>query len=152
MTVNVDNGLVGLTMIYTHVYTSALRLRIFSSLSAITKWNKLHVVVSDTEVYHLPICEINPNRSLLSTLHNFMTEIFGTDVAPHKPHGLLAVEFSGDCDGDGLCLSLLVSFKLPVEEVPIIGKYSWYQVPENIAEGITVRLPRNMTVPLNVVR
>lgn len=114
--------------------------------------NKLHVVVSDTEVYHLPICEINPNRSLLSTLHNFMTEIFGTDVAPHKPHGLLAVEFSGNCDGDGLCLSLLVSFKLPVEEVPIIGKYSWYQVPENIAEGITVRLPRNMTVPLNVVR
>ncbi|KAK2584853.1 hypothetical protein KPH14_006291 [Odynerus spinipes] len=100
--------------------------------------NTLHVVISDAELLHLPICEINPNRNLLSTLHNFMTEIFGTDVAPHKPHGLLSVEFSGNHDGDGLCLSLLVSFKLPVEEVPIIGKYSWYQVSENIAEGANI--------------
>lgn len=73
-------------------------------------------------------------------------------MAPHKPHGLLLVEFSGNHDGDGLCLSLLVSFKLPVEEVPIIGKYSWYQASEDTAEVITTRLPRNMTVPLNVVR
>nr|KAF7438721.1 hypothetical protein H0235_001112 [Vespula pensylvanica] len=112
--------------------------------------NKLHVVILDTELFHLPICEINPNRSLLSTLHNFMTEIFGADVAPHKPHGVLLVEFSGSHDGDGLCLSLLVSFKLPVEEVPIIGKYFWYQASENTAQAITTRLPRNMTVPLNV--
>ncbi|XP_015175507.1 PREDICTED: 8-oxo-dGDP phosphatase NUDT18 isoform X2 [Polistes dominula] len=112
--------------------------------------NKLHMVTLDTGLLHLPVCEINPNRSLLSTLHNFMTEIFGTDVAPHKPHGLLMVEFSGNHDGDGLCLTLLVSFKLPVEEVPIIGKYSWYQASEDIAEAITTRLPRNMTVPLNV--
>lgn len=26
-----------------------------------------------TEQYHPPICEVNPNRSLLSTLHSFMT-------------------------------------------------------------------------------
>lgn len=31
------------------------------------------MLISDTEKYNLPICEGNPNRSLLSTLHSFMT-------------------------------------------------------------------------------
>ncbi|KAL0110036.1 hypothetical protein PUN28_013576 [Cardiocondyla obscurior] len=114
--------------------------------------NRLHVLASDTEQYNLPICELNPNRSLLSTLHNFMTEIFGNDVAQHKPHGLLSVEFSGGQEGDGLCLTLLVSFKLPLEDVPIIGKYIWHELSENVAESLAARLPRNMTVPLKVVR
>jgi len=34
--------------------------------------NRLHVLISD-EQYNPPICELNPNRSLLSTLHSFMT-------------------------------------------------------------------------------
>lgn len=34
--------------------------------------NKLHILVSNAMPFHLPICEINPNRNLLSTLHNFM--------------------------------------------------------------------------------
>ncbi|XP_014481362.1 PREDICTED: 8-oxo-dGDP phosphatase NUDT18 isoform X2 [Dinoponera quadriceps] len=112
----------------------------------------LHVLLSDTEQYELPICEINPNRSLLSTLHSFMTEIFGNDVAQHKPHGLLSVEFSSGQGGDGLCLTLLVSFKLPLEDVPIIGKYIWHELSENVAGTLEARLPRNMTVPLKVVR
>ncbi|XP_077259161.1 8-oxo-dGDP phosphatase NUDT18 [Temnothorax americanus] len=114
--------------------------------------NRLHVLISDTERYNPPICELNPNRSLLSTLHSFMTEIFGNDVAQHKPHGLLSVEFSGGQGGDGLCLTLLVSFKLPLEDVPIIGKYIWHELSENVAETLAARLPRNMTVPLKVVR
>ncbi|KYN41703.1 Nucleoside diphosphate-linked moiety X motif 18 [Trachymyrmex septentrionalis] len=113
--------------------------------------NRLHVL-SDTEQYNPPICELNPNRSLLSILHSFMTEIFGNDVPQHKPHGLLSVEFSGEQEGDGLCLTLLVSFKLPVEDVPVIGKYIWYELSENVAESLAARLPRNMTVPLKVVR
>lgn len=31
------------------------------------------MLISDTEQYNPPTCEINPNRSLLSTLHSFMT-------------------------------------------------------------------------------
>lgn len=31
------------------------------------------MLISDTEQYNPPICEINPNRNLLSTLHSFMT-------------------------------------------------------------------------------
>ncbi|KYN01211.1 Nucleoside diphosphate-linked moiety X motif 18 [Cyphomyrmex costatus] len=113
--------------------------------------NRLHVL-SDTEQYNPPICELNPNRSLLSTLHSFMTEIFGNDVPQHKPHGLLSIEFSGGQEGDGLCLTLLVSFKLPLEDVPIIGKYIWHELSENVADSLAIRLPRNMTVPLKVVR
>jgi len=30
-------------------------------------------VLSDAEQYNPPICELNPNRSLLSILHSFMT-------------------------------------------------------------------------------
>ncbi|XP_032681007.1 8-oxo-dGDP phosphatase NUDT18 isoform X1 [Odontomachus brunneus] len=126
-----------------------LRLTVTSKKRAT---NRLHVLLSDTEQYDLPVCEINPNRSLLSTLHSFMTEIFGDDVAQHKPHGLLSVEFSGGQGGDGLCLTLLVSFKLPLEDVPIIGKYIWHELSENVAEALEARLPRNMTVPLKVVR
>ncbi|EZA49657.1 hypothetical protein DMN91_005851 [Ooceraea biroi] len=114
--------------------------------------NRLHVLMSDTDRCNPPVCEINPNRSLLSTLHSFMTEIFGNDVAQHKPHGLLSVEFSGGQGGDGLCLTLLVSFKLPLEDLPIFGKYVWHELSENVAETLATRLPRNMTVPLKVVR
>ncbi|CAK9804034.1 8-oxo-dGDP phosphatase NUDT18 [Anthophora quadrimaculata] len=114
--------------------------------------NKLHVLVSDTTPFYLPICEINPNRNFLSTLHNFMKELFGCEVAQHKPHGILSIEFSGEQEGDGLCLTLLVSFKLPLEDVSAVGKFIWYELPENIAASITHRLPRNMTVPLYVVR
>ncbi|XP_076675717.1 8-oxo-dGDP phosphatase NUDT18 isoform X2 [Andrena cerasifolii] len=114
--------------------------------------NKLHVLISDTTPFYLPICEITPNRSLLSTLHNFMEELFGSGVAQHKPHGILSVEFGGGQEGDGLCLTLLISFKLPVEDVPASGKYIWHELPDNIAASITYRLPRNMTVPLSVIR
>ncbi|KAG5330871.1 NUD18 phosphatase, partial [Acromyrmex heyeri] len=65
---------------------------------------------------------------------------------------LLDREFSGEQEGDGLCLILLVSFKLPLEDVPVIEKYIWYELSENVAESLAARLPRNMTVPLKVVR
>lgn len=126
-----------------------LRLTVTSKKRAT---NRLHVLVSDTMPLHLPMCEINPNRSLLSTLHNFMVDIFGSGVAQHKPHGLFSVEFSGGEGGDGLCLTLLVSFKLPLEDVPVIGKYIWHELSENVATALTCRLPRNMTVPMNVIR
>ncbi|XP_043803173.1 8-oxo-dGDP phosphatase NUDT18 [Apis laboriosa] len=114
--------------------------------------NKLHILISNAMPFHLPICEINPNRNLLSTLHNFMKELFGNGVAQHKPHGVLSLEFSGGQGADGLCLTLLVSFKLPVENVPANEKFIWYELPENLAASITHRLPRNMTVPLSVIR
>ncbi|KAF7998314.1 hypothetical protein HCN44_009712 [Aphidius gifuensis] len=114
--------------------------------------NRMHVLVSEKTTLHLPICEINPSRNLHSTLHKFMVEIFGEDVAQHRPHGLLSVEFSDGDGGDGVCFTLLVSFRPPLEDVPIKGKYIWHELTQNNADLISSRLPKNMTIPLNVVR
>lgn len=56
--------------------------------------NKVHVLLSERTTWHLPVCEINQAKSVHSTLHAFMVEIFGADVASHRPHGILAVSFS----------------------------------------------------------
>ncbi|XP_015110559.1 8-oxo-dGDP phosphatase NUDT18 [Diachasma alloeum] len=114
--------------------------------------NRMHVLLSEKTSLHLPVCEINPNRNLHSTLHKFMVEVFGDGVAQHRPHGLLSVEFSGGGGGDGLCFTLLVSFRPPLEEVPIKGKYVWHELAQNVADGLAQRLPKNMTISLNVVR
>ncbi|XP_034940124.1 8-oxo-dGDP phosphatase NUDT18 [Chelonus insularis] len=114
--------------------------------------NRMHVLISEKSYLHLPMCEINPGKNVHSTLHRFMVEIFGEQVASHRPHGLLSVEFSGETQGDGLCLTLLVSFRPALEEVKINGKYVWHEISKNIADLIADRLPRNMTIPLNVIR
>ena len=46
--------------------------------------NRVNVLVSEKTSAHLPVCEINPNRSLHSTLKKYMIEIFGNDLPPHR--------------------------------------------------------------------
>ena len=46
--------------------------------------NRMHVLVSEKTAAHLPVCEINPVRSVHSTLKKYMTEIFGAEIPPHK--------------------------------------------------------------------
>jgi 8-oxo-dGDP phosphatase len=53
---------------------------------------------------------------------------------------------------DGLCLTVLVSFRIPLEEVGIIDKYTWLEVSKQLGEDLLRRLPKNMTVPLHVIR
>lgn len=53
--------------------------------------NRVHVLLSERTAWHLPICEINPTKSLHSTLRRFMIELFGADVPSHRPHGCLSV-------------------------------------------------------------
>lgn len=53
--------------------------------------NMIHVLLSERTAWHLPICEIHPTKSLHSTLRRFMVELFGAEVAPHRPHGVLSV-------------------------------------------------------------
>lgn len=135
----------------------------------------MHVLFSDEPSPHLPVCEIYPSRSLHLTLHEFMIvsywcgaifftkitsklerifqEILGKNVAQHRPHGLLSVEFGGRIGFDGLCLTVLVSFKPFLEEVSSVGgKYSWHEPSMGLADAIVPRFPRNMTVCLSVIR
>lgn len=81
-------------------------------------------------------------------------EIFGADVPAHKPHGLLSVEHCGKPEAmhDGLCLTMLVSFRVPLEDAFPIDKYSWVQVSRELGEKLLCCLPKDMTLPLNVIR
>lgn len=83
-----------------------------------------------------------------------LQEIFGADVPAHKPHGILNVEHCGKPPSkhDGFCCTILVTFRVPLEEVYPIDKYSWVMVSKEVGDQLLSRLPRNLTVPLNVIR
>ena len=46
--------------------------------------NRVHVLVSEKTAIHLPVCEINPQKSVHSTLKKYLTEIFGAEIPAHK--------------------------------------------------------------------
>lgn len=113
--------------------------------------NKLHVLVSEKSTLHFPTCEINPAKSLHSTLRRFMVEMFGADVGQHRPIGLLNVE--SDPEADGCCLSLLVAFRPPLEEVPLIGKCVWHELLPDIENDLLPMIAsKYSTIDMRVVR
>ena len=136
--------------------------------------NRVNVLVSEKTAAHLPVCEINPNRSIHSTLKKYMIEIFGNDLPQHRyvlsprisfltrnifheffrPHGLLSIEHSGKPahSNDGCCLTLLLSVRIPLEDVVLIDKYAWLELDRALGDEILGRLGKNMTVPLAVIR
>lgn len=113
--------------------------------------NKLHVLLSEKTAIHFPTCEINPGKSIHSTLRRFMVEMFGADVGQHRPLGLLNLEH--DPTADGCCLTLLVAFRAPLEEVPLIGKCVWQEVSrEDENRMLTIITSKHSSVELHVVR
>ena len=99
--------------------------------------NRMHVLVSEKTAAHLPVCQINPMRSIHSTLKKYLTEIFGAEIPAHKViwtvlvnidqrnfqlHGMLSLEHSGRPanSNDGCCLTLLISVKVTFENQPFI--------------------------------
>ncbi|CAG5028090.1 unnamed protein product [Parnassius apollo] len=113
--------------------------------------NRMHVLLSEKTSIHFPTCEINPAKSVHSTLRRFMVEMFGADVGQHRPLGLLNVE--SDPSADGCCLSLLVAFRAPLEEVPIIGKCAWHEIPRELENKFLPMITtKNSTIELHVVR
>jgi len=116
--------------------------------------NRVHVLVSEKDHVHLPLCEIHPLKSLHSTLKKYMNEVFGSDLPQHRPHGILSVEYNGipAAAHDGMCLNILVSIRQPLEEVMLIDKYSWKETSPSIGDDLITRLAKNLTVPLHVIR
>ncbi|XP_050674838.1 8-oxo-dGDP phosphatase NUDT18 [Leptidea sinapis] len=113
--------------------------------------NRMHVLLSEKTAIHFPTCEIHPAKSVHSTLRRFMVEMFGADVAQHRPLGLLNVE--ADPSADGCCLTLLVVFRPPLEEVPLIGKCVWHELPQSIEKNLIPYVSqKNSTIELHVVR
>lgn len=117
--------------------------------------NRVHVLLSEKTAMHFPTAEINPSKSVHSTLRKFLVEIFGADLPQHRPHGLLAVEHCNNTEtvADGNCLTLLVAFRPPLEEVPIIGKCVWQEVSKELGDRLLERVAsKNATLVLHVVR
>ncbi|OXA50527.1 putative nudix hydrolase 1 [Folsomia candida] len=115
--------------------------------------NKVSVLVGERNHCHLPICEIHPQKSLHSTLRKYMNEIFGADLPPHRPHGILSVEYNGKPRDthDGMTLNLLVSVRQPLEDVVIIDKYTWKEVGSSVGDELLRRMGKNLTIPLHVI-
>lgn len=65
---------------------------------------------------------------------------------------LCSAEHSGKpaTSNDGVCLSLLVSVRIPLEDVCLIDKYTW--LPIDFGDELLSRMGKNLTVPLNVIR
>lgn len=121
--------------------------------------NKVHVLLSEKNSYHFPTVELHPGRSVHSTLRKFMIELFGAEVAAHRPHGVLSVEHSPITDmgpdkmRDGICLTVLVSFRPPLEEVSLIGKCVWHELTDDLGRRLhSVVISKNATIALHVVR
>lgn len=113
--------------------------------------NKLHVLLNEKTSLHFPMCEINPAKSVHSTLRRFMVEMFGADVGQHRPLGLLNVEANPIYDG--CCLTLLVAFRAPLEEVPLISKCAWHEVSQDSEKKLLSMInSKNSTVELHVIR
>ncbi|CAG9859557.1 unnamed protein product [Phyllotreta striolata] len=116
--------------------------------------NRVHVLLSERTSWHLPACEIHPTKSLHSTLRRFMIELFGAEVPSHRPCGLLSVEHDASMGLDGLCLTLLVAFRAPLEEVPIISKCVWHEVSsKDLSDELLTKVSsKNATFFLNVIK
>lgn len=118
--------------------------------------NRVHVLLGEKTRLHLPVAEIDQNKSVHSTLRKFLVDVFGADLPQHRPHGLLSVEHCPSETGeptDGVCLTLLVAFRPPLEEVPIIGKYVWHEVSKELGNELLAKLTsKTATVQFHVVR
>lgn len=115
--------------------------------------NRVHVLVSEKSEPHLPVCAINPARSVYTTLKRYMQEVFTEDLPPHKPHGLLSMEHSGvpSHENDGLCLTLLVSVRSALEDVHMAPEYTWLELSSGVGNAVLERTNKNMTVPLHII-
>ena len=71
-----------------------------------------------------------------------------------RPHGLLSIEHSGKPahSNDGSCATLIISVRIPLEDVVLIDKYAWLELDRSLGDEILGRLGKNMTVPLAVIR
>lgn len=120
--------------------------------------NSLNMLVSEKNLHHLPTVEIHPSRSVYSTLRNFMIELFGAELPQHRPHGVLTLEHNPSSPPhttDGICITLLVAFRPPVEECNIIGKAIWHELPkDSFGESnlVNILTNKNLTFPLFVIR
>lgn len=136
-------------LVSSHSHTKVLLRLVIVAVKKST--NSVNVLLSEKTSLHLPVCELHPKKSLHSTLRRFMMEMFGAGVPQHKPHGILTVEHNPS-KGDGVCLTLLVVFRPPLEEISLIGKCSWHETSKDVGNQLMAKVSsKNSTIPLHVI-
>jgi 8-oxo-dGDP phosphatase len=119
--------------------------------------NRVHVLLSEKNAYHFPTVEIHPDRNIHATLRKFMIELFGADLPPHRPSGILSVEYSPigtpTNPTDGLCLSVLVPIRTNLEEVGLIGKCAWQELSKEVGNRlVSIVVSKTAVLGFHVVR
>lgn len=130
--------------------------------------NRVNILLSEKNAYHFPSVEIHHARSIHATLRKFMIELFGAELPQHRPSGVLTIEHlpnnvtngvgaqsNGSASkGDGICITLLVIFRPPLEEVSILkSKCIWHEVSKQLDDRICEILSsKNTSLALHVVR
>lgn len=126
--------------------------------------NRIHVLLSERTAHHFPTVELNPGRSIHTTLRKFLIELFGSELPQHRPSGVLCVEHgptalaaAGGATSavatDGLCLTVLVAVRPPLEDVSLLGKCVWQEVSKEVdALMVSALVAKNASVELHVVR
>lgn len=123
--------------------------------------NRVHVLLSERTSHHFPLVELNPGRSIHTTLRKFLIELFGSELPQHRPNGILAVEHGptsitgvgGSSVTDGICLTILVAVRPALEDVSLLGKCVWQEVSKEVdAQLVSVLVAKNASIELHVVR
>ncbi|XP_035212912.1 8-oxo-dGDP phosphatase NUDT18-like [Stegodyphus dumicola] len=116
--------------------------------------NRIHVLISEKGGVHFPTCEINPCKSIHSTMQKYIQILFGAKPPPHKPHGILSVEHCAgvSAEHDGLCMTILISCKSALEDVAVSSNYAWLEIRKDLGERLVERVKKNKCVYLNVLR
>ncbi|CAH0553058.1 unnamed protein product [Brassicogethes aeneus] len=52
--------------------------------------NRVHILISEKNSWHLPTCEIHSMKNIHSSIRKFMVDLFGAEVPTHKLSGVLS--------------------------------------------------------------
>ncbi|RWS12150.1 nudix hydrolase-like protein [Dinothrombium tinctorium] len=117
--------------------------------------NRLYVLVCEKHSLHLPLCEINPTRSIHASIKRFVQAMFRSRIPTHKPLGLVSVEHDprsqNTNDMDGICLTLLISCKEAMEQAVPSAGFRWLELNTDLESKLLNRVHQNKSIVLRVI-
>ncbi|RWS23721.1 nudix hydrolase-like protein [Leptotrombidium deliense] len=79
---------------------------------------------------------------------SYFLVVFANRIPAHKPHGLFSVEHNAN-EADGVCFTVLVSCKEPLEESTLTADFKWIQLSTDLESSLLSRIEPSKTVFLN---
>lgn len=117
--------------------------------------NKMHVLVSEKNVVHLPTCELNPFINIHVNIRKFLMDIFGSDPPLHKLGGIVHMEHYAlpVAQNDGVLLTLVIYCKPSLDQIPLIDKYTWFSIQSDFVLESIIKIftQKNKTILLRAI-